>query len=73
MDDFIQNLQYDFSELLEQISDFFKMLRNDVWDDDLMGLITYLYSCFPPELRAFVTVIITFVVILGIRELLRSN
>ena len=73
MSDFLQNLKFDFTELLERITNFFSMLRNEVWDNEMVGLIMYLYSCIPNELRDFMMIVIVFVVVLGIRELLRKD
>ncbi len=73
MTDFLQNLKFDFTELLERITNFFSMLRNEIWDSEMVGLIMYFYSCIPSELRDFMMIVIVFVVVLGIRELLRKD
>lgn len=73
MDGFLKNLKFDFTELLERISEFFSMLQNDVWDSDMTGLINYLYSCIPWTIRDYMVIVIIFTVLLGIRELLRNN
>lgn len=73
MEQFLENLNFDLNNFIERIQNFIDMLRNEVWDEDMVGLIMYLYSCIPDELRDFLMIVLIFVIILGIRELLRKD
>ena len=73
MNDFLKKLDFDFAEILERISGFFEMLRNEVWNDDMTGLTMYLWSCIPEPLRDFFFIVLILALILGIRELFNKQ
>lgn len=58
MEDFLDSLKYDFSELLESISDFFETFFNDVMNAEMNGLIMYLWSCIPGFIRIFIVTVV---------------
>ena len=66
-------LKVDLTELLERITEFFSMLQNEVWNPELLGLVSYLFSCIPGELRDFMIIVVIFAVIIGIRGLLKRD
>ena len=73
INDLLEFLEYDFATFLKRISDFFTVIREEVMNDEMTGLVLYLYGCFPSFLRDFMFVVIILAVVLGLIETFRKD
>lgn len=73
MSDLLKNLEFELTYLIQSIKDFIKMLHEDVWNNELIGLIKYLFSCIPLEIRLFMIFTVVLVIILGIWAIIRRD
>ena len=70
---FLKFIEYDISEFLNRISNFFNTIRDEVMNNEMTGLVLYLYGCIPPFLRDFMLVVIILAVTLGLVDMFRKD
>lgn len=73
VNDLMNGLDFDLTEIFKSITDFLEMIRNDVMNQEMTGLVMYLFSCFPEELRVFMIVVILLAIVLVLYSLFRTG
>ena len=66
--DFFTNWAIEIGELLGRIKDFFATFTNSIMNNQMVGLILYLYGCIPPFIRDFFMVVLILLIVVTLHS-----
>ena len=68
-----QSTDFDMQTFFDDLRAFFRTFFDDVMDNDLRGLILYLWGCFPPFLRTFLLIGVTCALLAAFLRVFRKD
>ena len=64
--------EFSLGQLFQSFFDFIDTFFNDVLNNEMTGLIKYLFNCFPAFLRSFMFVSVIIAVLIAIYEIIKK-
>lgn len=64
---------FDIRSFFDSIGSFLRTFADEVMDDDLRGLIVYLWGCFPAYLRSFILTCVVCVLLAAFFQTFRRD